>query len=51
MTPTTKTVEVICNDAPEDFMENLIAEVRTLTETECAEVLAFVKETFMKYSY
>lgn len=38
MTPTTKTVEIICNDAPEDF-----SEIMQLTQEEKRELLKMWK--------
>lgn len=39
MTPTTKTVEIICNDAPEDIKNHLKCAIMGLDEKDRAELL------------
>lgn len=44
MTPNKETTTY--NDAPKDFKAKLTSEVLSLTESECAQLIEFIKSTF-----
>ena len=47
MTPEMNTAKIAYNDAPDDFKEKLASEVLSLTESECGQLLAFIKSIFV----